>query len=91
MLLVFAGLSRCAAVRTGAEAQATSQALAERAYRVTLPTNEILLGDDVMAIMAAMSASYSERLGVEAAAVANGHQATVEAMFKARAAGDREA
>jgi hypothetical protein len=40
--------------------------LAERAYRVTLPTKEELLGDDVIAVMAAMSTSYGERLGVEA-------------------------
>lgn len=56
--------------------------LAERVYRLTLPTKDELLGQDVMTVMAAMSESYSERLGVDAASLARGHTTTVNAIFK---------
>lgn len=55
--------------------------LAELACRLTLPTKDELLGDDVMAIMSSMSESYCDRLGVDPAAIAAGHRALVNALF----------
>lgn len=55
--------------------------LAQLAYRLTLPTKEELLGDDVVAVMAAMSASYGKRLGIDAATIIGGHRVLVETLF----------
>lgn len=55
--------------------------LAELAYRLTLPTKEELLGDDVMSVIEAMSASYGERLGINPVKIVSAHRALVEALF----------
>ena len=56
--------------------------LAELAYRLTLPTKDELLGDDVMRVIDAMSTSYDERLGIEPAAIEAGHRALIEAVSR---------
>lgn len=56
--------------------------LAEVAYRLTLPTKEELLGDDVTTIMDGMSASYGERMGLTSVAITDGHRLFVEALFR---------
>ncbi|MDQ6436324.1 hypothetical protein RB623_19880 [Mesorhizobium sp. LHD-90] len=56
--------------------------VAELAYRLTLPTKEELLGDDVMSVMEAMSTSYGDRLGIEPAEIVNSHRALVKTLFR---------
>lgn len=63
--------------------------LAELAYRLTLPTREELLGDDVSAAMTAMSGSYAARLGIDPAEIVRGHRALVETLFQEAAAARR--
>jgi hypothetical protein len=52
------------------------------AYRLTLPTKAELLGDDVITLMDRMSARYAEQLGIEPAAISDGHRALVEELFR---------
>lgn len=55
--------------------------LAELACRLTLPTKEELLGDDVASVMNAMSENYGARLGVDATAIVDGYRTTIESIF----------
>ncbi len=56
---------------------------AERAYLLTLPSESELLGDDVMTIMDRMSARYAEKLGIDPAAILEGHETLVHRLFSA--------
>ncbi|WP_354540790.1 hypothetical protein, partial [Roseovarius sp. MBR-6] len=55
--------------------------IASYAYTMTLPTKAELLGDDVMTIIEGMNARYAEKLGIEPAAIENGHRSLVENLF----------
>lgn len=55
--------------------------IASYAYTMTLPTKAELLGEDVMTIIEGMNARYAEKLGIEPAAIENGHQSFVENLF----------
>ena len=57
------------------------KSIAESAYRLTLPTSEELLGDDVTGVMDAMSISYGERLGISPLAISKSHRDLVESLF----------
>lgn len=58
--------------------------IADRSYRLTLPTKEEMLGEDVLKVVDRMSASYCERLGVKPEAIAHGHRRFVDDLFKNR-------
>ncbi len=55
--------------------------IAERAYRVTLRTSAELIADNVIAVMDGMSERYADRLGVNPAAIRDGHRTLVKAQF----------
>ncbi len=55
--------------------------IASYAYTMTLPTKAELLGEDVMTIIEGMNARYAEKLGIEPAAIENGHRSLVENLF----------
>ena len=55
--------------------------LTEAAYRLTLPTVDELLGDDVITVMNGMNQRYAERLGVDPAALITGHRALTKTLF----------
>jgi len=57
--------------------------VASFAYRMTLPTKAEMLGENVITIINGMSARYAKRIGVDPAAIENGHQAFVEGLFQA--------
>jgi hypothetical protein len=56
--------------------------IAVLAYRLTLPTKAELLGDDVITLMDGMSARYAKKLGIEPAAISDGHRALVAELFR---------
>jgi hypothetical protein len=51
------------------------------AYQLTLPSKAELLGDDVIMLMDGMSKRYAGSIGIDAAAIRDGHQALVEELF----------
>lgn len=55
--------------------------IASYAYTMTLPTKAELLSEDVMTIIQGMNARYAEKLGIEPAAIENGHRSFVENLF----------
>ena len=65
--------------------------IASYAYSMTLPTQAELLGEDVMTIIDVMSARYAEKLGIEPAAIENGHRSFVEKLFAPDRAATRSA
>ena len=64
--------------------------VAEIAYRLTLPTQDELLGNHVIRVMDAMNESYAERLGVQPVAIMSAHRAQVEALFEKKPADNRQ-
>lgn len=63
--------------------------MADRAYRLTLPTKEELLGVDVETVMEGMSESFAERLGIAPENIITAHRSVVESLFKDDAASSR--
>ena len=55
--------------------------LLEKVCRLTLPTKDELVGEDVMTLMEGMSAHHAERLGIAPEAVVNGHRRFVREIF----------
>jgi hypothetical protein len=58
--------------------------IADLFYRLTLPTKEEMLGEDVLNVMDRMRASYCERLGVKPEAIAHDHCRFVDDLLKNR-------
>ena len=61
--------------------------IASYAYTMTLPTKAELLGDDIMTIIGGMNSRYADKLGIEPAAIGNGHRSFVENLFTLDKAG----
>lgn len=55
--------------------------IAAEAYRITLPTKDELLDEGLIAIINRLNTRYAEKIGVEPAAIQNGHRSLVEALF----------
>lgn len=55
--------------------------IASYAYTMTLPTKAELLSDNITTILDSMNARYAEQLGIEPAAIENGHRSFVEDLF----------
>lgn len=56
--------------------------LAEVAYKLTLPSQEELVGVPVESVMHAMSNHYAQALGIDPSAIASGHRKTVASLFQ---------
>ena len=56
--------------------------LLEKVCRLTLPTIDELVGEDVIALMEVMSARHAKRLGIAPDAVVNGHRSFVREIFQ---------
>ena len=56
--------------------------LLEKVCRLTLPTKEELVGDDVMTLMEGMSLHHAGRLGIPPEAVVSGHRSFISEIFR---------